>query len=165
MRRSMLLASALVVVLFTSIGLVGASPSAGSVKAQWVIADLGTLGGRFSEATMVNGRGQVVGTSRTASGERRVFLWRDGRMIDIGRYGWDDGRKPLVLLNERGQVAWNEQGRGAVVWESGRTRVVGKGWIVGMNDRGQIVGYSSTIKNGMVWESGTARDSGEPGRL
>ena len=159
MRRLTLLVGLLLAVL-AGVCLAGASSSASSGKAQWVITDLGTLGGRFSEATAVNGRGQVVGTSRTASGERRVFLWQDGRMIDIGRYGWNVGSRPLVLLNERGQVAWNEQGRGAVVWESGRTRLIGKGAIVGMNDRGQIVGYSTTIKNGMVWQNGTVRDLG-----
>ena len=45
MRRFVLLAGALLVVL-ASVGLAGASLSAGSVRARWVMTDLGTLGGQ-----------------------------------------------------------------------------------------------------------------------
>jgi probable HAF family extracellular repeat protein len=49
------------------------------------MADLGTLGGTLSDASAINELGQVVGTSTTAAGERRAFLWTaSGGMIDLG---------------------------------------------------------------------------------
>jgi probable HAF family extracellular repeat protein len=45
--------------------------------------DLGTLGGRNSEALDVNARGEVVGVSDVAGGGTRAFLWRDGTMYDL----------------------------------------------------------------------------------
>ena len=90
-----------------------------SASAQWVIRDLGTLGGRFSVAADVNECGQVVGTSRPANGEpRHVFLWEKGRMTDLGLYGGnpdDDYRVPGPLINERGQVVWVWPRRGVVI--------------------------------------------------
>jgi probable HAF family extracellular repeat protein len=39
------------------------------------MTDLGTLGGNYSVAVVINERGQVVGYSLTASGEEHAFLW------------------------------------------------------------------------------------------
>ncbi len=39
------------------------------------MTDLGTLGGYFSVAQAINDRGQVVGSSHTASGENHAVLW------------------------------------------------------------------------------------------
>jgi len=103
-----------------------------------VVRDLGTLGGSSSNAVAVNDRGQVVGTSRAADGKRCVFRWQNGAMRDIGPYDRDAGGD-LVLLNERGQVAWTEKGRGGVFWEHGVTRPIPfSPWA--LNDRGQVVG-------------------------
>jgi probable HAF family extracellular repeat protein len=46
--------------------------------------DPGTLSGRRSEATAINDRGEVVGDSATADGRQHAFLWRRGKMIDLG---------------------------------------------------------------------------------
>jgi probable HAF family extracellular repeat protein len=48
------------------------------------IRDLGTLGGTYSAATNLNDLGHVVGVSSVASGFTHTFLWRRGKMIDLG---------------------------------------------------------------------------------
>jgi len=50
------------------------------------MTDLGTLAGDDvqSEARGINDRGQVVGTSVAPDGQFHGFVWRDGRMTDLG---------------------------------------------------------------------------------
>lgn len=48
--------------------------------------DLGALGWD-SDALAINDAGQVVGGSYTANGEGHAFLWKNGRMIDLGMLG------------------------------------------------------------------------------
>ena len=59
--------------------LMGVGPVLGqteSAQQQLSITDLGTLpGGTFSQAFAINNRGQIVGTSFTASGELHAVLW------------------------------------------------------------------------------------------
>ena len=64
--------------------------------------DLGTLGGTSSGATGINNRGDIVGFSRIATGERHAFLFRGGVMIGLGTLGgaFSFGR----AINDRGDV-------------------------------------------------------------
>jgi probable HAF family extracellular repeat protein len=69
----------------------GASSGAdGSSVARWTIRDLGTLGGKQSDAADVNSRGQIVGWAeikmRTPYGDgiRHAVLWQNGKTIDLG---------------------------------------------------------------------------------
>ncbi|MGH3143712.1 MAG: hypothetical protein ACRDO9_11380 [Gaiellales bacterium] len=48
------------------------------------LTDLGTLGGSFTRPFALNERGEVVGVSWTADGTRHAFLWKAGRMRDLG---------------------------------------------------------------------------------
>jgi probable HAF family extracellular repeat protein len=73
------------------------------------MVDLGTLRGKFSEATAINNAGQVVG-SATLAGDRSLhaFLYQDGTMIDLGTLGQEGGEGSYYSratdLNELGQV-------------------------------------------------------------
>ena len=63
-------------------------PAAGLLAQQgalsYTLVDLGTLGGATSEAFDVNNLGDVVGTAATAAGQSHAFLFRNGRMVDLG---------------------------------------------------------------------------------
>jgi probable HAF family extracellular repeat protein len=48
------------------------------------MADLGTLGGDFSNAFAINRAGQVTGQSLTADGAMHPFVYANGEMIDLG---------------------------------------------------------------------------------
>ena len=106
--------------------------------------DLGTVGGKESEAVAINERGQVVGHSDTAVlGDGFVhlngFLWEAGTMRDLGlRFrpaippndfwvrGW-----PSNAINDRGRIIGDVRSGGrAAIWENGSIHVLptlGKG--------------------------------------
>lgn len=55
---------------------------------RYAIVDVGTLGGTFSAARGVNDKGWVSGSSTLPGDlEEHTFLWRNGKMIDLGTLG------------------------------------------------------------------------------
>lgn len=160
--------TAICVAVVSMIGVSAATGASSSGQPRWLMTDLGTLGGRFSVAWAINSHGQVVGASRTGEGANHVFFWERGRMIDLGRYGVSAGRasSPTVLLNEKGQVVWAGNRTGWFLWENGVTRPLSFS-VTAMNDRGQIVGTSTTVAgasearpHAVLWENGRLRDLG-----
>ena len=66
----------------------GPGAPAFAARSSITITDLGTLGGRTSEAWDVNIDGRVVGWSEIASGDHHAFLWTAaGGMQDLGTLG------------------------------------------------------------------------------
>jgi probable HAF family extracellular repeat protein len=148
------------------------------------IISLGTLGGSQSNASAINEHDQIVGgalntiadpfagTALTgfsnlgsfaqtyifapATTETHAFLWRAGKMQDLGTLGGPDSN--ALVLNDRGQVAGvsfidfiaNPSGFPTIdpfFWENGGMVDIGtlggtQGAPSWMNSRGQVVGYS-----------------------
>lgn len=70
------------------------------------LRDLGTIGGDESSAVSINNHGQIVGDSRTATGDPHpslhAFLWQAGKRTDLGTLG---GTYSFAEeINSRGQV-------------------------------------------------------------
>jgi probable HAF family extracellular repeat protein len=151
-----------------------------SADRQWVIRDLGTLGGAATWATAINEGGQVVGASAAVTPEGRLrlhaFVWEGGVMRDLGTlpgYRWSEA----MDINERGQVVGRTGGTAdmldahAFLWDDGEMRDLG---LVGdryadlsINDRGQVLGtrclYSESVFencHAFLWEAGRTANLG-----
>jgi probable HAF family extracellular repeat protein len=72
------------------------------------IVNLHTLPGDvLSEATGINDRGQIVGTSFDANFQSRVFLWQDGKMYDLNSLLAPNSPLYLVAsgdIDDRGEI-------------------------------------------------------------
>ncbi len=148
--------------------------------------DLGTLGGQHSEAHAISERGHVVGRAQVSPGRRHstsyhAFLWRNGRMRDLGTLGGTEsvahdvnGRGQVVGASVRDSLRFGDvvaRSRRAFLWENGSMRSLGtlggrESRAHGINERGQVVG-SSTTRDGelhaFLWEDGEMRDLGTLG--
>ena len=79
--------------------------------------DLGTLGGRNSEAFDINDRGHVVGTSDTASSGPHAFWWDGTTMMDLNAFlpagsGWV--LQSATGISEGGQIVGTGTHNGAM---------------------------------------------------
>jgi probable HAF family extracellular repeat protein len=127
------------------------------------VIDLGQFGGG-AMAWAVNDRGQVVGGG--ASG----FLWERGIITDLGEFGARD-------INNAGDIAgqitaangWEH----VAVWRRGKVTDLGTllgseapSYVVGINNRGQVVGegpapgWASGDYHAILWDHGVMRDLG-----
>ena len=105
--------------------------------ARGTMTGLGTLGGSRSEATDVNAQGDVVGWSYL-KGDPKVhpdadapiahaFLWRAGRMVDLGTLGGADSR--AFGINDKGHVVGTsttaDGATHAFLWKDGVMQDIG----------------------------------------
>jgi probable HAF family extracellular repeat protein len=127
----------------------------------YTAVDLGTLGGSpaYAFAAAINSAGQVVGASRSPSGETHAFLWSKGVMTDLGTLGGDNSQG--LGVNDRGQVvgfsATAEGQSHAFLWEKGVMTDLGtvgerNSGALDINERGQVVGGADEIP--ILWEKG-----------
>ena len=154
-------------------------PVSGSHGVIWIngnLVDLGTLGGRDSQAMDANSSGQVVGFSNPPGGgglNYRAVVWQNGLATDLGSLGGD--RVEAYGVNEIGQIV----GRSSIepgnnlpngfLWQDGELTGLpdldGLGsyaWMI--NNHGLIVGqaWSGATSNwrAVKWENGEITDLG-----
>jgi probable HAF family extracellular repeat protein len=171
---------------FSMFAVVLGGPSAGTQTRAFLwedghMEDLGTLGGPDAWGFFVNEHGQVAGYSYTNSTANSTtgfptvdpFLWKNGKMVDLGTLGGNLGTPSA--LNNSGQVIGSsnlagDQASDAFFWDGEKLIDLTKrsaGNIVtanAINDAGEIVGAECLPNNGpchaYLWKSGVVSDLG-----
>lgn len=154
------------------------TPGVASASAGYRLIDLGTLSGEVccSEATAINERGDIVGSSSATGGGSHAVLWRGRQMIDLGTLA--GGNSAALDINNRGDVVgYSSVASGAlhaVLWHDGTITDLGvlpggdNSYASAINDRGEVVGWSATaLDNGNLhafrWRAGAMSDLGTDG--
>ena len=171
-------------VLLSAMGVRGQEPTSTAEQTRtYSIRDLGTLGsGNNSSPSWVTNSGDVVGFSETGQLDsfgfpiHHAFRWREGVMEDLktlgGNYSGASG------ANEEGQVVGVADVTGgatshAFLWAHGTLTDLGTlvgpdGFSFGslINDRDEVVGYSSTAdgnQHAVLWRDLSIADLGTLG--
>ncbi len=116
--------------------------------------DLGTFGGKQSDATAVNDAGQVVGHLYTEyhDGYKRAVLYHGGKVVEIGTFG---GNVSIgVAINTMGQVVGYAELSGgdqrAFLYSHGKMTNLGtlvggtQSFAYDIDERGRVVGASDS---------------------
>jgi probable HAF family extracellular repeat protein len=147
------------------------------------MSDLGTLGGPDAAAVLVNNNGDVMGFSYTndipneTTGIPTIdpFLWRNGRMIDLGNLGGTITQ--AIGLNSHGQLAGQGNLAGDTTqhpffWDRGQMMDLGtfggsNGAANSLNDSGEVVGVADfpgdQVHHAFLWKRGVMTDLGTLG--
>src|SRR5205823_1512257 len=123
----------------------------GFVYSAGTITDVGTLGGTYSSAYLINNSNQVAGIALTAGdAQYRGFLYANGMMTDLGTLG--GGYSGPYAMNNRGQIVGeSETAAGAIhafLW-----------------DKGAMVDLNSLLPTNSTWELNTAIFVNDAGRV
>jgi probable HAF family extracellular repeat protein len=167
--------AALGVAAIGSTALTGAAPAAGSVGPHVIrpyrVMDLGLPG--LAEA--INDRGDAVGRAEFVPGLDHPFLWRRGRLIDLGELKPTfDGSGAAFDVNNRGQVVGYSNvgskspmiGTRAFIWQNGVMIALNTpgtdSMATAINERGQVVGTYGTVTDthAFLWQRGVLTDLG-----
>jgi probable HAF family extracellular repeat protein len=154
------------------------SGALGAEAQTYSVVDLGTLGGDSSEATDLNESGQVVGISTTSAGQKKAFLWHDGKMKNLGTLGGPTSH--AARINDSGTVVgWSETPDGAVhacLFDGSNVLDLHiprfkNSYASGINNSGLVVGHVATgetifeppIERPMAYQLSPLARSLEPG--
>jgi probable HAF family extracellular repeat protein len=134
-----------------------------------IITDLRKRAPQFTWASAINDVGQVVCNSVPLVGHvfgRCPYLWQSGNITYIGECG---GSSYVNAINKAGQVTGSDVQQ-PFLWQNGSTTYLSNlsssnsyGRALGINDRGQVVGYSTTRRgrqHGVLWHNSRIKDLG-----
>ncbi|MEN8208327.1 MAG: T9SS type A sorting domain-containing protein [Candidatus Fermentibacteria bacterium] len=144
---------------------------------EYLITDLGTLGGIWSGASDLNEQGYVVGLSSVSSGAQHGYVWDGVMMHDLGTPSvyLVSGANAINDSNQTAGFANGEfQSQYAYLWEDSIWTYLGTlpdldySSTTDINNANQIVGYSFMLgpgggSLGWIWESDTLTSLGTLG--
>jgi probable HAF family extracellular repeat protein len=153
--KQLLTASAAVLCAFTAI-----SSRADAAPPQYIVLDLGTLGGTSSRSFGINAFGQVTGYSDIAGGGSRGFVWTGAALTELPTLGGPGSGGHSI--NDSGQVAgtstYNNVNYGHAARWTGTTPTdlgtLGQFQNIGsqgrgINASGQVAGFSNINGGGI----------------
>jgi probable HAF family extracellular repeat protein len=109
---------------------------------KWTIQTLGNLGAGGTLAYAVNNHGEIVGYSRTTSGQIRAFHWADGVMTDAGALN-PSFPSALYAINDQGIGLGTGNGGEVALWDDGAWAPIGRnGTPIALNKFGHVAGTS-----------------------
>jgi probable HAF family extracellular repeat protein len=137
---------------------------AGRAGAEYIVTDLGTLGGTFSNAYALNDAGEVVGSAATKGGMQHAFLYSGGKMTDLGSLGGlGVSESWAYAINASGQVLIHSAASDhTFLYTNGAITdlgFLGNSYSLGgsgINNAGQVVGSSNG--HGYLYASGKTTD-------
>ena len=112
---------------FRAVGDTSSATTHAFVHAGGTMTDLGTLGGRTSDAVAINESGVVVGRSELADGRTRAFRYDVSGMADLGTLGGEDSFAHGI--NDSGAVVGAAQRADG----SGSAFLFDRGWMYDVN--------------------------------
>ena len=154
--------AALMMVTATSTG----AQERSAAQPRYMVVDLGTLGGTGSVAEGISDSGSVVGSANLAGDQsEHAVLWQDGIIKDLGTLGGPNSSEQWPVNDNRGLIAAvgetpNEDPLGenfcgfstgltcrGFLWRDGQKTPLAtlggnNGQALGVNDLGQVVGYT-----------------------
>lgn len=140
---------------------------------QYVVTDLGTLGGAESKAFDVNDFGQVSGYGSVANEDFHACVW-NGQPQDLGVV-FGASQKIAFSIANGGQVAgigynYGDLNNIAFAWQNGMSSLLGSFAARSLSESGSIVGYLSTsgssisrVDHACLWMNGVLTDLGTLG--
>ena len=163
-------------------GIPGLSPSRAFINRGNGLVNLGTLSGNNSDAVAINDKGQVLGNWTTRNGQRRGFLYYQGRQRDIGAV---PGKVTTYTdINNTGYItaigsapSFSDGVRSYLRAPGGQFRDIGNlpfdeptlTHALALNNRKQIAGESGPLTfpdqplRAFTWTAGVMRDLGDFG--
>ncbi|HJT65126.1 MAG TPA: DUF3466 family protein [Pyrinomonadaceae bacterium] len=133
--------------------------------------DLGTFGGKQSDAIAINDAGEVVGHLYTQyhDGDKRAVIYHAGKVVEIGTFGGNDSI--AVAINTSGQVIGYAALPGgeprAFLFAHGKMKNLGtlpggtQSFAYGIDDRDRIVGASDAKDSALrafIYSDGVMQD-------
>jgi uncharacterized membrane protein len=121
--------------------------------------DLGAFPGHNTAALAINDRGQILGgLGRSYPYPDTTFVWENGHtQIVMINQVWPShalGFNPAQVLGFNGEVVGSMLVAGdrqphAFIWQAGHVTDLGRGLVIAMNSRGDIIGIRGNLP--MLW--------------
>jgi probable HAF family extracellular repeat protein len=129
------------------------------------ITDLGTFGGVSSFVTSINNSGHLVGWYEMSDGSRSAFLYDHGQAATLGTLGGTYTiAKSINDLRQIVGISYTGTNRPFIYQNGVMSDLIPNGpefYPTGINDSGQISGYTSAIR-ASLFSNGTITDLGTP---